>query len=73
MRSHRETGTVRPRRLPPHAHPRERRSAALRLDDLVTVVDAHAAEIVVDEHGDSWVSHCGWGQGGVFLAPLSWS
>ena len=22
---------------------------------------------------DTWVSHCGWGQGGVYLAPLQWS
>jgi beta-fructofuranosidase len=38
--------------------------------NLVTTINAHAAEVVVDEHGDTWVSHCGWGQGGVYLAPL---
>jgi hypothetical protein len=27
--------------------------------------------VIVDEDGASWVSHCGWGQGGVFLAPLT--
>jgi hypothetical protein len=38
----------------------------------VGTIDAHAAEIVVDEGGQTWVSHCGWGQGGVYLAPLYW-
>jgi arabinan endo-1,5-alpha-L-arabinosidase len=36
----------------------------------VGFLDAHAAEVIVDELGAAWVSHCGWGQGGVFLAPL---
>ena len=35
-------------------------------------IASHAAEVVVDEHGASWVSHCGWGMGGVYLAPLTW-
>jgi beta-fructofuranosidase len=39
----------------------------------VATIDAHAAEVIVDEHGDWWVSHCGWGQGGVHLAPLTWT
>ena len=39
---------------------------------VVATIDAHAAEVVVDEAGDWWVSHCGWGQGGVHLAPLIW-
>ena len=39
--------------------------------DEVGVLDSHAAEVVVDEDGRTWVSHCGWGQGGVYLAPLS--
>ncbi|MEV0326997.1 family 43 glycosylhydrolase [Micromonospora echinospora] len=38
----------------------------------VTVLDAHAAEVVVD--GGNWyLSHAGWGQGGLWLAPLTWS
>ena len=47
----------------------------LRFDlaGLVAVLEAHAAEVVVDEQGSWWVSHCGWGQGGVHLAPLIWS
>jgi beta-fructofuranosidase len=40
--------------------------------DQVGRIDAHAAEVIVDEAGSTWVSHCGWGQGGVFLAPLHW-
>jgi hypothetical protein len=34
-------------------------------DNEVGVINAHAAEAVVDEHGAMWVGHCGWGQGGV--------
>ena len=41
--------------------------------DHVGSIDAHAAEVVVDEAGQTWVSHCGWAQGGVYLAPLRWS
>jgi beta-fructofuranosidase len=40
--------------------------------DQVATIDAHAAEVVVDEAGRWWVSHCGWGMGGVHLAPLTW-
>lgn len=42
------------------------------IDGLISTIDAHAPEVIVDEHGDWWVSHCGWGQGGVWLAPLAW-
>jgi arabinan endo-1,5-alpha-L-arabinosidase len=38
--------------------------------DRVGEITAHAAEVIVDEHGSDWISHCGWGQGGVYLAPL---
>jgi beta-fructofuranosidase len=38
----------------------------------VGFIDSHASEIVIDEAGKTWISHCGWGQGGVFLAPLDW-
>lgn len=31
---------------------------------------AHAAEVVHDEQGKPFVTHSGWGQGGVYLAPL---
>ena len=43
------------------------------LADQVATIDAHAAEVVRDETGGWWVSHCGWGQGGVYLAPLTWT
>ena len=42
------------------------------LERQVATIDAHAAEVVVDQDGAHWVSHCGWGQGGVHLAPLAW-
>ncbi len=38
----------------------------------VATIDAHAAEVIVDDEGGWWVSHCGWGEGGVHLAPLTW-
>jgi beta-xylosidase len=41
-------------------------------DAIVATIDAHAAEFVTDESGQQWVSHCGWGQQGVWLAPIEW-
>ncbi|MDP1792783.1 MAG: family 43 glycosylhydrolase [Acidimicrobiales bacterium] len=38
--------------------------------DEVGYITSHAAEVIVDEHGNDWISHCGWGQAGVYLAPL---
>jgi len=35
-------------------------------------IKSHAAEIIRDTDGKWYVSHCGWGQGGVYLAPLTW-
>ena len=69
--SHERTG-----RYDPAAYRRTRVLAShdplhFDLDGLVAVVDAHAAEVIVDEEGRRWLSHCGWGQGGVFLAPLT--
>jgi hypothetical protein len=43
-----------------------------RFEREVAVIDSHAAEVVVDEAGAWWVTHCGWGQRGVWLAPLRW-
>jgi len=43
-----------------------------RLEDRVGRLDAHAAEIIRDSDGRYYVSHCGWYQGGVYLAPLHW-
>ena len=42
-------------------------------ENQVGYIDAHAAEVVVDEQGKTWISHCGWGQGGVYLARLEWA
>jgi len=39
--------------------------------DRVLKFPSHAAEVIQD--GERWfVSHCGWGQGGVYLADLEW-
>jgi len=38
----------------------------------ITQLDVHAPEIVKDLDGKEYISHAGWGQGGVFLAPLTW-
>jgi hypothetical protein len=40
-------------------------------DSRVATFPAHAAE-VVSRDGEWFVSHCGWGQGGVYLAQLEW-
>ncbi len=73
VRSHAETG-----RYDLSAYRRTRVLAsddplAFDLDGCVGTIDAHAAELVVDGAGGWWVSHCGWGQGGVHLAPLRWT
>lgn len=71
MRSLEETGRVDPatyRRTRVLASPDP---LSFRIEDQVASLDSHALEVVRD--GERWwVSHCGWGQGGVFLAPLSW-
>ena len=36
-------------------------------------IKAHAAEVIRDVDGKWYVSHCGVGQGGVYLAPLYWN
>ena len=33
---------------------------------------AHAAEVIELPEGKSYVSRCGWGEGGVYLAELNW-
>jgi arabinan endo-1,5-alpha-L-arabinosidase len=42
------------------------------LNDLVGRFDGHASEVIRDVDGRWYVSHCGWYQGGVYLAPLTW-
>lgn len=40
--------------------------------NLVGHIPSHAAEVVRDVDGKWYVSRAGWGQGGVYLAPLEW-
>ncbi|HZC51565.1 MAG TPA: family 43 glycosylhydrolase, partial [Mycobacterium sp.] len=35
-------------------------------------IASHALEVVQDTDGSWWVTAAGWGQGGVYLAPLDW-
>ena len=42
------------------------------LDDRVGRFNGHASEVVRDVDGRWYVSHCGWYQGGVYLAPWTW-
>lgn len=42
------------------------------LENAVAEIGSHAAEVVQDEKGKWYVSRCGWGRGGVYLAPLTW-
>lgn len=41
--------------------------------DKVGHINSHAAEVVRDTDGRWYVSHSGWGQGGLYLAPLMWN
>lgn len=41
-------------------------------EDQVGDIDAHAAEVVLTSTGHSYISRAGWGQGGLYLAPLEW-
>ncbi len=43
-----------------------------RYEDRVGHINSHAAEVVRDKDGNWYVSACGWGLGGVYLAPLTW-
>lgn len=36
-------------------------------------INAHAAEVVTEPDGTTWVTSAGWGQGGLHLAPLHWA
>jgi hypothetical protein len=51
---------------------RSRDPFAWSLEDVVGEIPSHAAEVVRDEHGEWFVSRCGWGRGGLYLAPLLW-
>ena len=43
-----------------------------KIEDKVGHIASHAAEVVRDTDGKWYVSRCGWGEGGVYLAPLTW-
>ncbi|MHC4369561.1 MAG: glycoside hydrolase family 130 protein [Planctomycetota bacterium] len=43
-----------------------------KIDSKVGHFKAHAAEVVRDGKGKWYISRCGWGRGGVYLAPLIW-
>lgn len=40
------------------------------VENLVGCIPAHAAEVVADEDGQLYITRAGWGEGGVYLAPL---
>jgi Glycosyl hydrolases family 43 len=40
---------------------------------LTGTIRAHAAEVVVDLDGRWYATHAGWGERGVYLAPLTWT
>jgi beta-fructofuranosidase len=42
------------------------------MKDKVGRIPSHAAEVIRDTDGKWYVSRAGWGQGGVYLAPLTW-
>jgi arabinan endo-1,5-alpha-L-arabinosidase len=44
-----------------------------KIADKVAHIPSHAAEVIRDLDGNWYVSRCGWGQGGVYLAPLTWN
>ena len=44
-----------------------------QIEDRVGHIASHAAEVMRDLDGKWYVSRCGWGEGGVYLAPLEWS
>lgn len=41
-------------------------------ENLVGEIPAHALEVIQDRDGKFYGSRCGWGRGGVYLAPLTW-
>lgn len=39
-------------------------------ENCVGELPAHAAEVIVDENGNYYTTRAGWGEGGVYIAPL---
>ncbi|HWM00778.1 MAG TPA: hypothetical protein VNP92_00410, partial [Actinophytocola sp.] len=52
---------------------RSRDPLAFSVRDLAGRIDSHAAEVVTEPDGTMWVSGAGWGQGGLYLAPLEFT
>ena len=52
---------------------RASRSGSWSPEAKVGHIDSHAAEVIRDADGKWYVTHCGWGQGGVYLAALRWN
>ncbi len=49
---------------------RSQNPTSFTISQQIGEIHSHAAEVIND--GEKyWISHCGWGQGGVYLAPLS--
>ncbi|MBN1908831.1 MAG: family 43 glycosylhydrolase [Pirellulales bacterium] len=44
-----------------------------KIEDKVAHLAAHAPEIVRDTDGKWYISDCGWGRRGVYIAPLTWN
>src|SRR5262245_22380414 len=40
------------------------------IDDLVGRIESHAAEVVQEPNGKTWITGAGWGKGGLYVAPL---
>ena len=40
------------------------------MEDEVGVIPSHALEVVVDHDGKYYATRCGWGEGGLYIAPL---
>ncbi len=43
------------------------------MEDRVATLNAHAAEVIRDVDGKWYITHCGWGRGGAYIAPLYWN
>ncbi|MDK2970640.1 MAG: hypothetical protein PWP23_395 [Candidatus Sumerlaeota bacterium] len=39
----------------------------------VATLKGHAMEVIRDTDGRWYATHCGWGRGGLYLAPLTWN
>ena len=44
-----------------------------KIENMVGSIKSRAAEVIRDVDGKWYVSRAGWGQGGVYLAPMKWT